>query len=100
MKIRNWALVAAVACGIALAEPTSRAGTIAQAESQASGTAATLDNNPVITAILSQPGTVNGRTYTSWAVLANDGTGSLELFGAMPGGYLPTLVHCHTIILG
>jgi hypothetical protein len=62
-------------------------------EGQASGTPATIDQNPVITAILSQPGTVNGLTYTNWAFLANDGTGSLTVFGHMPAGnpYVPTV---------
>ncbi len=49
------------------------------------------DPAAVITAILSQPGTVNGKTYSSWAVLASDGTGSLEVYGTMPGGYTPTV---------
>ncbi|MGO9246386.1 MAG: PEP-CTERM sorting domain-containing protein [Verrucomicrobiia bacterium] len=35
---------------------------------------------PVITAICSQPGTVEGRSYTGWAVLAQDQSGSLDLF--------------------
>jgi hypothetical protein len=62
-----------------------------------SGTLVTYDNAsgnyPVITAILSQPGTVNGRTYTSWSFLAQDSTGSLDIFGALPGGssYVPTV---------
>jgi hypothetical protein len=62
-----------------------------------SGTLVTYDNAsgnyPVITAILSQPGTVNGRTYTSWSFLAQDSTGSLDMFGALPSGssYVPTV---------
>jgi len=35
---------------------------------------------PVITAIVSQPGTTEGRNYTGWAILAQDQTGSLDLF--------------------
>lgn len=35
---------------------------------------------PVVTAIASQPGTTAGHLYTSWAVLAQDATGSLDLF--------------------
>lgn len=41
---------------------------------------------PVITAILSQPGSADGYTYTSWSILAADSTGSLDLFGALPSG--------------
>ena len=57
------------------------AASVAQFEALASGTVGTLDQNPVISAILSQPGTVNGFTYSNWAVLLNDGTGSIDLFG-------------------
>ena len=35
---------------------------------------------PVITAILSQPGSVGGKNYTGWAILAADQTGSLDIF--------------------
>jgi len=61
------------------------------------GTAETYDNAsgayPVITAILSRPGTVNGKNYTSWAFLAQDSTGSLDVFGTLPTGstYTPTV---------
>lgn len=55
-----------------------------------SGTAVTYDNAsgayPVISAILSQPGTLDGYTYSSWSILAADSTGSLDLFGALPSG--------------
>jgi len=53
---------------------------------------------PVISDILSQPGTVNSlyygsKTYSSWAFLANDTTGSVEVYGKMPTGstYTPTV---------
>jgi len=41
-----------------------------------------LDANgyPVITAVASQPGTFGGHLYTGWSVLAQDQTGSLDLF--------------------
>lgn len=50
------------------------------------------DPSAVITYVLSAPGTVNGHTYTSWAFLVNDGTGSQEFFGKMPvsNTYTPT----------
>ncbi len=47
---------------------------------------------PVITAIYSQPGTVNGRTYTGWAFFVADSTGSIEIYGALPSGsYTPAV---------
>ncbi len=53
-----------------------------------SGTPATLDSNPVITAIGSQPGSAFGHTYSSWAIFTADTDGSAagELFGALPAG--------------
>jgi len=75
----------------ALAAPTFGSN-IAAVEGQASGTAATLGSSPIVTAVLSYPGTVNGKTYTSWSFLANDGTGSLDIFGTLSGlGYTPTV---------
>lgn len=35
---------------------------------------------PIITAIASQPGVFFGHTYTGWSLLAEDATGSLDLF--------------------
>ena len=85
------ALVSAVAASNALA---SSALTIFNTTP---GTAVTYDNAsgayPVITAIMSQPGTVNGHSYTAWAILAQDSTGSIDLYGALPSGspYVPTV---------
>ena len=77
---------------VILAAAPAFASTIAFVESQPAATAGlTIDQNPIITAILSQPGTVNARTYSSWAFLANDGTGSMTVFGAMPNSYIPTV---------
>ena len=75
------------------------ASTIAQVEALPSGTAATLDNNPVITYIASQPGSGDGYTYTNYAILANDGTGSIDLFGHLPAGssYVPTVGDAITV---
>lgn len=43
------------------------------------------DPSAVLTYICSAAGTtVDGYTYTSWSILANDGTGSLDLFGKLP----------------
>jgi hypothetical protein len=56
------------------------------------GTVRTLDNGAVVTAILSQPGTFNGKTYTSWSFMANDGTGSMVVYSTLAGlGYTPTV---------
>ena len=77
---------------LAIAAPIF-ASTIATVESDASGTLATLDQDPVITYIAAQPGTGDGYTYTNYAILANDGTGSIDLFGHLPSGstYVPTV---------
>jgi autotransporter-associated beta strand protein len=70
-----------------------QAATIAQVEANVN-TTQTIDQNPVITAILSQPQTgLNGVNFSSWAFLVDDGTGSLDIFGALPSssGYTPTV---------
>ncbi len=61
-----------------------------------SGTLATYDNAsgsyPVVTAILSQPGTGDGYTYTTYSFLAQDSSGSLDIFSSLSGlGYTPTV---------
>jgi hypothetical protein len=91
--MRKFARSAALGIALALGAAPVMAANVSSIEGLASGTTATLDSNPVITAILSQPGTFNGRTYTNWSFLANDGTGSIDLFGAMPSGstYTPTV---------
>jgi hypothetical protein len=71
-------------------------------ESEASGAAAYIghaasgDNPAIVTAILSAPGIGSGaytKTYSSWAFLANDGTGSIDVFAsaASVGSYVPTV---------
>ena len=53
-------------------------------EGYATGTDVTYDgggvNYPVVTAILSQPQTLDGYTYKSWSYLAADSSGSIDLF--------------------
>ena len=50
---------------------------------------------PIITSIASQPGTFGGHSYTGWSILAQDGTGSLDLFASaftltnLPAGQEP-----------
>jgi len=61
-----------------------------------SGTGVTYDNAsgafPVVTAILSQPGTVDGYTYTTWSFLAADSSGSLDIYSTLSGlSYTPTV---------
>lgn len=58
-------------------------------EGYPNGTAGvTLDSSPIITAIGSRGGgySVNGHTYNSWAIFAQDATGSIDLFGTLPSG--------------
>jgi hypothetical protein len=78
--------VGLIASVVALAGANAVAGTIGTIEGYSSGTAVTLDSNPVVTAVLSEPGTVNGLSYSSWEFLVNDGTGSLALYGTLPSG--------------
>ena len=82
----------------------AHAANIATIETQASGTAVTLDTSPVVTAILSQPGTWNGKTYTGWSFLAQDSSGSLDIFAtatALSGlGYTPTAGNIITSVSG
>ncbi|MGA2244093.1 MAG: DUF5689 domain-containing protein [Verrucomicrobiota bacterium] len=87
----NCLLVGFIISTAALSAANALASDAATIFGDTSGTVGvTYDNAsgsyPVITAILSQPGTVNGKTYTSWAFLAADSTGSLELYGALPSG--------------
>lgn len=84
--------VAALLVGLGSVTSTF-ASTVAQIEAQASGTLVTLDSNPVITAIGSAPGSLDGYTYTNYAILAADLTGSVDLFGHLPAGttYVPSI---------
>jgi PKD repeat protein len=69
------------------------ADNIATIEGYSTGTVVTLDSSPVITAIASQGGgyTVNGHTYNSWVIFAQDSTGSIDLYGTLPGSYTPAV---------
>jgi hypothetical protein len=47
---------------------------------------------PVISAVLSQPGSGDGYTYTTYSFLAQDSTGSLDIYSPLTGlGYTPTV---------
>ncbi len=87
-------ILAAIAfCAVA---ESVTASTIAQIEAMPNGTTVTVDDNPVITAIIN----VYGTTIGSWTdssgnfFLMQDGTGSIEVNGGYPsmwGGYAPAL---------
>jgi PEP-CTERM motif len=93
--VKKVLLAASLSSAIAVVGSNALADDAATIFGLPSGTTVTYDDAsgmfPVITAILSQPGTVNTRTYSSWAFLANDGTGSLEVYGTMPSGFTPAV---------
>lgn len=93
MKKTKCLLPALFAGALALAQTCAFADSAASIETQAINTAVTYDDNgsgnyPIVTAILSAPSgsvynpgaTLDGYTYTSWAYLAADTTGSLDMF--------------------
>jgi hypothetical protein len=89
--MKKYSLLASlVASAVVLFASNAMASDASTIFGLSTGTAVTYDNAsgayPVITAILSQPGTLDGYTYTSWSILAADPTGSLDLFGALPSG--------------
>jgi hypothetical protein len=94
---KNLILATALASGMAMSASNTLADSAATIFGLSSGTAVTYDNAsgsyPVITAILSQPGTLDGYTYTSWSFLAQDASGSLDMYGALPGSssYVPAV---------
>lgn len=89
-----------LAAAVGLAAPAF-GSTIATIEGDPSGTAGVSFGNTgagdplaVITSIGSYAGTISdGYTYTNWAMLANDGTGSIDVFGHLPTGstYVPAV---------
>jgi hypothetical protein len=86
--------VGVMASAVVLFGANTWAADILTIQGQVSGTAGlTLDSGPVVTAIMSQPGTFGGHAYTSWAVLAQDSTGSIDLFSSSAsfGTYVPTV---------
>ena len=94
-------LLTAIAVASTTVFSTSKlfADSAAAIEGDASGTLVTYDNAsgayPIVTAILSVGGqTLNGFTYSAskYAFLAQDSTGSLDVFGALPAGsFTPTV---------
>jgi hypothetical protein len=87
---------------VALAQASALADSAATIQTYASSTGVTFDDNgsgnyPVITTMLTVPGTVTGtagsRTYNNYSFLAQDTTGSLDLFYAssLVPGYTPAV---------
>jgi hypothetical protein len=81
---------------VALAQATAWADSAAMIQTYSTGTGVTWDDNgsgnyPVVSAILTAPGVVGGRTYNNWSYLAQDPTGSLDLFynSSVLPGYTP-----------
>jgi hypothetical protein len=85
MKNVRPLLCALVTATVALAQATARADSAANIYAYPTGSAVTYDDNgsgnyPVVSAILSAPGVVDGYTYKNWSYLAQDTTGSLDMF--------------------
>jgi hypothetical protein len=96
MKKNSFLAAAIVVSTVALSGANAFGSSASSIESDPSGTLVTYDNAsgayPVVSAILSQPGTLDGYTYTKYVFLAADSTGSLDIFGLPSGStYVPTL---------
>ncbi|MGD0251743.1 MAG: PEP-CTERM sorting domain-containing protein [Verrucomicrobiota bacterium] len=88
---KNYLLTGLIASTVVLFASNALADSAVDIEGYTSGAVATYDNAsgayPVITAILSAPvGTLDGYTYTKYAMFAADGTGSIDVYGALPSG--------------
>ncbi|MGP8198561.1 MAG: PEP-CTERM sorting domain-containing protein [Limisphaerales bacterium] len=96
MKKSYYLMTGLIAASVVLSCTNALASSAAGIEAGSSGSSVTYDNAsgayPTITTIESAPvGSLDGYNYTTWAFLANDGTGSIDLYGAVPGGYTPTV---------
>lgn len=90
--LRRGALYACTLVALLSTAAVSQGSTISDIEAMSNGTGVTLGgSNAVITSILSQPGSFNGRSYSAWSFMVNDGTGSLLVYGSLPGSYTPTV---------
>jgi hypothetical protein len=97
-NLKKHALSAgAIAAAVVLFGANAWADTAYTIFGDTTGTLVTYDNAsgsyPVITAILSQPGTVDGYTLTRWSFTAADSSGSLVLYSLLPSGtsFTPTV---------
>lgn len=89
---KNILLASGVASAVISLGANALAQTAATIEAGPSGPVTYSDG--VITAILSAPvGALDGYSYSKYAILAQDATGSIDLFGALPAGstYVPTV---------
>ena len=84
-RFHIFAASALVITATLLLNSTAKASSVAQVQLQAGATAATLDQNPVVSAVLSTPTTLNGVTTTRYIFLVDDGTGSMDVFGTANG---------------
>jgi hypothetical protein len=111
MKIsKYWLLVAVVAPAVALVGTRVLADDAVDIETYAVNAAVTYDGNGddiyggndadvIVDQIMSAPGTygISNKVYSSWAVLAADASGSVDVFGyvsspaSWPAGYTPTV---------
>jgi hypothetical protein len=92
MKTNRAFLAGAIASAVVVLGANAQINYINNVEALTSGTVVPLNSGPVVTAILSTPGTLDGYTYTSYSFLVNDGTGSLDVYGNLAGlGYTPTV---------
>jgi len=92
MKIsKSWLVVAAVTSALAFIGTRVLADDALDIEYYTANTVATYDGNgdflyggnnadATVDTIMSQPGTFGGHTYTGWAVLVGDASGSLDVF--------------------
>jgi hypothetical protein len=98
MKSIRPLLSVLVTASVVLAQATALADTAANIQKYPLNAAVTYDDNgsgnyPVVSAILSAPQSLDGYTYGNWSYLAQDTTGSLDLFysSTLVPGYTPHL---------
>ena len=82
--------------GLAVAASSASADMASTIEGYPTNTAVTYDNAsgayPVVTAVLTQAGAVSGtHTYSTTALLAQDSSGSIDIYGSQITGYTPTV---------
>jgi hypothetical protein len=101
---KSYLLTSLIAAAAVLSNTNVFADDASDIESDSPGSTVTYDNYsgnyPVVTAVLSAAGAKSGtHTYSSWSFLANDGTGSIDIYaysttltlGSGPALYSPTV---------
>jgi hypothetical protein len=94
---KSYLLTGLIAATAVLSNTNALASSAATIETQLSGASVTYDNAsgayPVVTIVENAPvGSLDGYTYSSWAFLAQDSTGSIDMYGTLSGlGYTPTV---------